>query len=47
MQGQSRYKDDLDVRTTPLVTSHCILTSVVPLKMDNFLGGQSSHYEEN
>ena len=31
----TRCKDNLDVRTTPLVTNHCILAAVVPLSKDN------------
>ena len=27
----TRCKDNLDVRTTPLVTNHCVLTAVIPL----------------
>ena len=31
----TRCTDNLDVRTTPLVTNHCLLTAVVPLGKDN------------
>ena len=46
------YKDNLDVRTMPLVNNHCILTAVVPLSQDRsmygriFLGNQSIHYKQ-
>ena len=33
----TRCKDKFDVRTTPLVTNHCILTAVVPLSTDNLM----------
>ena len=33
----TQRKDNLDVRTTPSVTNHCILTAVVPLSKDNLM----------
>ena len=33
----TRYKDNLYVRTTPLVTNHCILTAVAPRSQDNLM----------
>ena len=43
----TQCKDKLDVRTVPLVTNHCILTAVVLLNKDKFLGNQSSRYKES
>ena len=31
----TRCKDNLNVRTAPLVTNQCILTAMVPLSKDN------------
>ena len=36
----TRCKDNLDVRTAPLVTSHCILTAVVPLSKEDSMKRQ-------
>ena len=33
----TRCKDNLNVRTTPLITNHCILTAVAPLSKDNLM----------
>ena len=42
LQQEILFVRTLDVRTTPLVTDHCMLTAVVPLNKDNLMEGQTS-----